>query len=455
MTRKVTNATCFIRGRIRASMSIKNLFNLYKKQRIRFDSLTLYQQKWMCKSETRSYHGDHIQEKRFKSIFDGNLKTFTQLNSKNSNKSVIIPYSLQTYGVLEKRLDFVLFRAMFASSIREARTLIYKRHVKVNGVVIVHPTFNLKSGDIFSVSPEQVLTALGRMKPKLKRSIEIDEKQIQLWNEHIDEMKKKTKVNTDDNWVKPKSLIVLSETKDLNKNFLNDKKKMAEILKSQHEISISEILEDILTIIKLKGENEITSSDFVAKFQEDSETCHNVYSILKELDSSLLKTFTKKDINIFFETTDIQSEQKKKLDDIILLLTKIKNTITTNNNKLLENLIQKKKFDPNYFKNLNHHQSLNSDQILNDEFSAKINLPWQDHLFGRKDPSKPYFTPWAPRPFLGCFAIYPFYLEISFLTCHGVFLRDPITRNRHSEVITPFPESVHDRAFMYYNRKGL
>ena len=84
-----------------------------------------------------------------------------------------------------------------------------------------------------------------------------------------------------------------------------------------------------------------------------------------------------------------------------------------------------------------------------------INLPWQkNYVYGRQDPKKPFFTPWKPRPFLSPFAILPHHLEISFKTCHAVYLRDPVARPGQSEVISPFDVPVHERAYMYYLRNG-
>ena len=69
---------------------------------------------------------------------------------------------------MEKRLEIALFRSMFASSVRQARQFILGGYVKVNGVVIKHPSFP-QSGDVFSVDPEKVLFALGKTKPSLER----------------------------------------------------------------------------------------------------------------------------------------------------------------------------------------------------------------------------------------------------------------------------------------------
>jgi ribosomal protein S4 len=45
----------------------------------------------------------------------------------------ITPYMQMTFWPLERRLDTAVFRAMFASSVRQARQMVIRGHVKVNG----------------------------------------------------------------------------------------------------------------------------------------------------------------------------------------------------------------------------------------------------------------------------------------------------------------------------------
>jgi ribosomal protein S4 len=45
----------------------------------------------------------------------------------------LIPYMQMTFAPLERRLDMAIFRAMFASSARQARQFVVHGAVKVNG----------------------------------------------------------------------------------------------------------------------------------------------------------------------------------------------------------------------------------------------------------------------------------------------------------------------------------
>jgi len=56
-------------------------------------------------------------------------------------------------NLIERRLDIVLFRANFASTLSQARQLISHRQIFVNGVAVTSSFFILKKGDIISIAP--------------------------------------------------------------------------------------------------------------------------------------------------------------------------------------------------------------------------------------------------------------------------------------------------------------
>lgn len=56
-------------------------------------------------------------------------------------KQAEIPYMMQTYAPMERRLDMAIFRAMFASSALQARQFVIHGHVKVNGQKVSYSTF--------------------------------------------------------------------------------------------------------------------------------------------------------------------------------------------------------------------------------------------------------------------------------------------------------------------------
>lgn len=69
------------------------------------------------------------------------------------------------------------------------------------------------------------------------------------------------------------------------------------------------------------------------------------------------------------------------------------------------------------------------------------------------DESKPYATPWRPRPYMSAFAFIPRYLEVNHNICSAVYLRHPVARPRLAEVPSPFPQEVQQLAFNWYLRR--
>jgi ribosomal protein S4 len=69
------------------------------------------------------------------------------------------------------------------------------------------------------------------------------------------------------------------------------------------------------------------------------------------------------------------------------------------------------------------------------------------------DPSKPYATPWRPRPFMSPFAFIPQYLEVNQNVCSAVYLRHPVARKGYAEVPTPFGTHINQLAFNWYLRR--
>lgn len=69
------------------------------------------------------------------------------------------------------------------------------------------------------------------------------------------------------------------------------------------------------------------------------------------------------------------------------------------------------------------------------------------------DPTKPYATPWTPRPYMSAFAFIPPFLEVNQNICAAVYLRHPVARPGTAEVPTPFAEVTGGNAFAWYLRR--
>jgi small subunit ribosomal protein S4 len=61
----------------------------------------------------------------------------------------------------------------------------------------------------------------------------------------------------------------------------------------------------------------------------------------------------------------------------------------------------------------------------------------------------------SPKPFMAPNVFLPAYLEVSYRSCTGCFVRLPqIKRDGSMEIPSPFPPDVHERAGMFYSRYG-
>lgn len=179
---------------MRQSWNKYNLYNLYRnagrEPQIR-GTPTFFQQKWAAKSKTRAYHGEHIPEKKWTRLFSRRLlsavemppeylaahdgseqaagrgsglstlnlsaemysqipkpstqerssrrkgQLFGDVNKLLSDRfTEMTPYMQMTFAPLERRLDTAIFRALFASSVRQARQFVIHGAVKVNGLKV-------------------------------------------------------------------------------------------------------------------------------------------------------------------------------------------------------------------------------------------------------------------------------------------------------------------------------
>lgn len=155
----------------RMSWEPVNLFNLWQRSlgpvsgrdQVTFKKtdLSLFKQRWRSKRLVRAYHGDYIQEKRFKRWWLPEL--LPDIRTRRPNKATELlrianrpkdalkheedakaqdealaraPVGSLMFQEIERRLDTLVFRACFASSIYKARQLVLHGHVKLNGAKV-------------------------------------------------------------------------------------------------------------------------------------------------------------------------------------------------------------------------------------------------------------------------------------------------------------------------------
>lgn len=88
-------------------------------------------------------------------LFYGNIsKKYLKRNIKILLKKSTKKISLNSYLIekFEKKLDTVIYRAKFASSLREAQQMILHGKILVNSLKVKSKKYNLKEGDVVSVN---------------------------------------------------------------------------------------------------------------------------------------------------------------------------------------------------------------------------------------------------------------------------------------------------------------
>ena len=121
----------------------------------------------MAKQKLKGYYGD-ITEKQFSKIYEDAARM-----KGNSAENLI--------GILESRLDTIVYRAKFVPTIFAARQFVNHGHVTVNGKRCNIGSARLKAGDIVQVREKSrnlalVLEALGSGEHDIQDYVEVDPK---------------------------------------------------------------------------------------------------------------------------------------------------------------------------------------------------------------------------------------------------------------------------------------
>ncbi len=99
-----------------------------------------------AKQKLKGYYGN-IGEKQFRRIY-------AEANRRKGNTAEIL------IGILEQRLDAVVYRAKFVPTVFAARQFVNHGHVKVNGRRVNIPSYTVKPGDVVEVKDKSKQMAL-------------------------------------------------------------------------------------------------------------------------------------------------------------------------------------------------------------------------------------------------------------------------------------------------------
>ena len=118
-----------------------------------------------AKQKLKGYYGD-LTEKQFKRIYAEAARV-----KGDTGENLI--------GLLERRLDAVVYRAKFVATVFAARQFVNHGHVKVNGQRVNIPSYRVKEGDLIEVRDKSrqlaaVLEAVGLPERDVPDYIEAD-----------------------------------------------------------------------------------------------------------------------------------------------------------------------------------------------------------------------------------------------------------------------------------------
>jgi small subunit ribosomal protein S4 len=118
-----------------------------------------------AKQKLKGYYGD-ISEKQFRGIYKEAIRL------KGDSGAHLI-------GLLERRLDAVVYRSKFVPTIFAARQFVNHGHIKVNGRRVNIPSFKVKVGDVVEVKDASkqlalVLEGIGLAERDVPDYIEVD-----------------------------------------------------------------------------------------------------------------------------------------------------------------------------------------------------------------------------------------------------------------------------------------
>ncbi|EMR08889.1 ribosomal protein S4 [Pneumocystis murina B123] len=138
-------------SKIRMSWSKQNLYKLSRKI-MPIQGRTLSKQIISAKNETRAYHGEMLREHQWRRLFS--LSEIEKRKTKELS-------AINLYSILERRIDTIIHRALFASSIKQARQMVIHGKVKINGKRVRDPGYFLEPGDMFSADVITVMRNTG------------------------------------------------------------------------------------------------------------------------------------------------------------------------------------------------------------------------------------------------------------------------------------------------------
>ena len=122
-----------------------------------------------AKQKLKGYYGD-LTEKQFRKIFN-----IAEKERGDTGEKLI--------GLLERRLDAVVYRAKFVPTIFAARQFVNHGHVKVNGKRVNIPSYSVSDGDEISIRDKSkeinlIVESVSSQEREIPEYLEVDVKEL-------------------------------------------------------------------------------------------------------------------------------------------------------------------------------------------------------------------------------------------------------------------------------------
>ncbi|KAG5938138.1 hypothetical protein E4U53_008076 [Claviceps sorghi] len=535
------------RPKLRQSWNKYNLYNLYRnagrEPQIR-GTPTFFQQKWAAKSKTRAYHGEHIPEKKWVRLFSRRLlsavdlppaylaahdgseqaagrgsglttldlsaekysqvpklstlersrrrpSAFGDVNKLLSDQfAKMTPYMQMTFAPLERRLDTAVFRALFASSVRQARQFVIHGAVKVNGKKVallkqmVHPSYQLNPGDMFQVDIDKVMYGTGQQKApegnkRLSENLAARKKKSESFYaaaikkaaaQSSPEGSSTEAANADGKTVEAEAK---STEEQPGSNGEQNPQAGLEALSEEEAWKVNNralkyLLKDVKKILKNnpkelsakeKKQLRLFRTDAKRFLSHPEDSALDVQELMQKLQLQMEShelmrdSFEKLTIQTASPTTDAESTATEASSS-----SSSSEAPPESESSPQPEYNRQRQIDKG-LEGLSDEQKqkalriMGDSQLSRDEMRRLASLLLSDEE-NPVDDTKPYATPWRPRPFMSAFAFIPRYLEVNPNICAAVYLRHPVARKGMAEVPTPFSYLTSQLAHNWYLERG-
>ncbi|KAF2768285.1 alpha-L RNA-binding motif-containing protein [Teratosphaeria nubilosa] len=438
--------------KVRQDWSKENLYNLSRLSTPTAVDKTFFQQKWIAKRMTRGFHSPHVREGQWTRMFDRRLPAVVSMDhrylarydgseqgsgrgsgldkieerqgdGRRQQRTPKTPYMNMTFHPLERRLDTAIWRALFASSVRQARQFVVHGHVKVNGKKMEYPGYQLNPGDMFQVDPDSVMYATGAKKlnssspdsgqdERQRREAEEESAGEESARREAEEEERRQ----DEAVAELKGLSLEErEAYATNPEDEQDAKKAMKNLITRAK----RILEDSKRSLSGKRQQELRAfsqlvKDTMSKHGAAKGEASSALDSVEDLEQALAEIMTK------IPEESLPSKPETSSAEM---------TVSSN------------------------PQAQNEDKYNARRDAELLSAALERARANPIDVTKPYATPWKPRDYMSPFAFIPRYLEVNQNICSAVYLRHPVARPGLAEVPTPFHHETLELAFNWYLRR--